>query len=153
MLNLWCRKALSTKWIASAAQWYHWCWISDAERRWAQLDKHLEKGIYCVLNLWCRKALSTRLTWSHRSQMESVESLMPKGVEHKNIEKRSRSRECVESLMPKGVEHNMHQVRLWLRLNVLNLWCRKALSTKIIITISRANYGVESLMPKGVEHP
>ncbi len=107
VLNLWCRKALSTVlpintwlsllscWISDAERrWAHswiWqkhhkptaCWISDAERRWAQIINDEDLIEFSVLNLWCRKALSTQV-WR---------------------------------VSPKKI------------VCVLNLWCRKALST------------------------
>ncbi len=58
-----------------------------------------------------------------------VESLMPKGVEHKLVLVIPfRSGISVESLMPKGVEHLE------------------------IVLVHKRNQSVESLMPKGVEH-
>ena len=36
------------------------CWISDAERRWAQVETAIKAHLIVVLNLWCRKALSTQ---------------------------------------------------------------------------------------------
>ncbi len=59
VLNLWCRKALSTIHRDRLYSCYQKCWISDAERRWA-LQKPLAAPLASyVLNLWCRKALST----------------------------------------------------------------------------------------------
>ncbi len=58
-----------------------------------------------------------------------VESLMPKGVEHKMIDTGLITILGVESLMPKGVEHILQLTILF-----------------------KINTSVESLMPKGVEH-
>ena len=129
VLNLWCRKALSTvfvrrsqgllslcwisdaerRWALNKRLWVPvvWlCWISDAERRWAQVKTATSALEVRVLNLWCRKALSTIRKYQGSLSRPSVESLMPKGVEH--------------DLSP--------ELRVAIA-RVLNLWCRKALST------------------------
>ena len=106
------------------------CWISDAERRWART-----------------KICKISFPWS------CVESLMPKGVEHHIFGVTILLLSSVESLMPKGVEHSIplliicKSVACWISdaerrwalprkqrprksKLVLNLWCRKALSTR-----------------------
>ena len=129
MLNLWCRKALSTFNIDLVIGSSRRCWISDAERRWAQRQILLWWWKCVVLNLWCRKALSTKyLHWMSLSS-RGVESLMPKGVEHRTL--------------------HLWMLRIPL---VLNLWCRKALSTSFVRHLHLCYSRVESLMPKGVEH-
>ncbi len=55
------------------------------------------------------------------SKTESVESLMPKGVEHKVEKNIGLVESCVESLMPKGVEHLAFMEALCLKLCVSNL--------------------------------
>ena len=106
VLNLWCRKALSTQYKSQLKSIAVTCWISDAERRWARVSDFLSPASSLVLNLWCRKALSTEIPKSRRrsgfgcwisdaerrwarlhlntsfAPPRSVESLMPKGVEH-----------------------------------------------------------------------
>ena len=62
VLNLWCRKALSTQFQLNYSTDRLACWISDAERRWALSTS--------------KAALNTK---------DGVESLMPKGVEHNII--------------------------------------------------------------------
>ena len=131
------------------------CWISDAERRWAHtVADILSKHIIGVESLM-PKGVEHWDTTREASATASVESLMPKGVEHKGFESLPNRRSSrVESLMPKGVEHALfHQRILWLIVcwisdaerrwaqtnyltiglfyDVLNLWCRKALSTLV----------------------
>ena len=129
------------------------CWISDAERRWAH-------------------------DWSPSfdALIECVESLMPKGVEHKLIKlNRGKWDECWISDAERRWAHKDVLIRalqpsvlnLWCRkalstkkthgqdakkFLVLNLWCRKALSTVKTDIITGLTHCVESLMPKGVEH-
>ena len=88
------------------------CWISDAERRWAQISTVIDSFNTSVLNLWCRKALSTVERVQRRSLSWSVESLMPKGVEHRKAKKWWWFLKGVESLMPKGVEHHLSKILL-----------------------------------------
>ena len=60
VLNLWCRKALSTAFTVCKMTVCKLFWISDAERRWAHEYKAMiSKKLRRMLNLWCRKALST----------------------------------------------------------------------------------------------
>ena len=106
VLNLWCRKALSTAKYQAQIALGSKCWISDAERRWAQIVTTKADIAALVLNLLCRKALSTvpksriglvgTMCWISDAERRwalqaygkskafniSVESLMPKGVEH-----------------------------------------------------------------------
>ena len=106
VLNLWCRKALSTM-------------------------KAIKLGsAKTVLNLWCRKALSTINPNWLRANPKSVESLMPKGVEHP----RRRAARGVQTLCWISDAERRWALSLAIARPkgtvVLNLWCRKALSTK-----------------------
>ena len=156
VLNLWCRKALSTPSTCCCQSSVFVCWISDAERRWARKIAVSQwiKG-YGVLNLWCRKALSTTNPLPSIALHSRVESLMPKGVEHResqlnkywdqmcwisDAERRWALKlwdsigdiaECWIS----DAERRwalMIAYKLYFAIYVLNLWCRKALSTNLL---------------------
>ena len=152
--NLWCRKALSTKPMTDCVSAWLVCRISDAERRWARHLNTYGLSVVVVSNLWCRKALSTQrlVEWEGKT-MQSVESLMPKGVEHRielgTVSKRLNvSNLWCRKALSTCQRRNVH--RIWLI--VSNLWCRKALSTYWTDCNTCKSQRVESLMPKGVEH-
>jgi len=151
--NLWCRKALSTDSQKPRLIVATMCRISDAERRWA-LKRFSNCWRCCwVSNLWCRKALSTCCFFNAKHSLIVSNLWCRKALSTCCYQKlwavclRCRISDAerrwalawyssdpgrtgsVESLMPKGVEHfGMNHVQL-LKLQVSNLWCRKALST------------------------
>ena len=128
------------------------CWISDAERRWAQIITNCFASFSFVLNLWCRKALSTPCNRCCLYLFCCVESLMPKGVEHfVHQEELDLHELCWISDAERRWAHPNFAKHL-IGANVLNLWCRKALSTLKFTIPTRKYIRVESLMPKGVEH-
>ena len=106
------------------------CWISDAERRWAR-----QWRIWLLCNNSSCWISDAERRWA--LLIDRVLDPILHGV---------------ESLMPKGVEHSCGK-RFWRYLGiVLNLWCRKALSTISKPLLMKIFLSVESLMPKGVEH-
>ena len=101
-------KGVEHHWVIASFALLNAFWISDAERRWAHVSRVrylIDRRVFWISDAERRWALST------------FSSAKPCCF-------------CFESLMPKGVEHADDNYAIKVAFEVLNLWCRKALSTE-----------------------
>ena len=152
MSNLWCRKALSTSLFFDLSPRTIKCRISDAERRWAQAANANQASNNAMSNLWCRKALSTLCNFA---------AYNPRSLCRISDAERRWAQLLAKIVQSGDLCRISDAERRWARSSntysnrrdsMSNLWCRKALSTTILVHNSFGSRDVESLMPKGVEH-
>ncbi len=130
--NLWCRKALITRWNRSSCACLPCVLTFDAVRRWSHLDlAYRYKGAQACTNLWCRKALITESNWLPITAANSV-------LTFDAVRRWSRISDRHSAAGRGGRVLTFDAVRRWshtvlsedpINNECTNLWCRKALIT------------------------